>query len=291
MPTDAIYLRDAYVRRFEATVTASGGDYVVLDRTAFYPGGGGQPPDSGTLEFGGRRIPVVEAYRIGEDVAHRLQGEVPPPGIRVVGELDWGRRYAHMRLHTAIHLLDALLLRRNAGGEITGGQIYDDRARVDFDWQDFSREALEDLVEEANSEIRRGRKVLVRFLRREEAISIPNIARTAPGRELLGRLEVVRVVEIEGLDVQMDGGTHVADIREIGSIVPVRVENKGRRNKRVEFTLGEAAQDGRAQDDAPAGVGRLPRLRRASSPGGRAERLACSPEAWVAGPGEGPTSR
>ncbi|MDP7982542.1 MAG: alanyl-tRNA editing protein [Conexivisphaera sp.] len=237
MPTDPIYLRDAYARRFEAVVNASGDDYVVLDRTAFYPGGGGQPPDSGTLDFGEKRVTVVEAFKMGEDVAHRLQGEVPPPGTAVVGELDWGRRYAHMRLHTAIHLLDALLLRRNVGGEITGGQIYDDRARVDFDWPDFSREALDGLVEEANSEIRRGRRVLVKYLSREEAMAIPNLARTAPGRELLARLSTVRVVEIEGLDVQMDGGTHVADIGEIGTIRPTRVENKGRRNKRVEFVL------------------------------------------------------
>lgn len=238
MPTELLYLNDSYLRRFDATVVRADPRGIVLDRTAFYPGGGGQPPDSGYLIAGGERLPVEGASMDGDEVLHAVRGPAPPAGARVVGELDWGRRYAHMRLHTAIHLLDALLVRSGAEGQITGSQIYDDRARVDFDWPGFSREALQRLVDEANSEIGRGRRVLVRYLTGEEARAIPNIARTAPGRELLGRLEVVRVVEIEGLDAQMDGGTHVSDIREIGRIAVTRVENKGRRNKRVEFTLG-----------------------------------------------------
>jgi len=235
--TALLYLDDQYLRRFDATVVESGDGYVVLDRTAFYPGGGGQPPDSGFIEFGGSRIAVTEASKEDDAVVHRVQG-APPSGVRVVGELDWDRRYAHMRLHTAIHLLDALILRRGTEGQITGGQIYDDRARVDFDWPEFSREALEGLVEEANREISNGRRVLARYVSRDEAMSIPNLARTAPGRELLNRLETVRIIEIEGLDAQMDGGTHVSNLREIGRIAATRVENKGRRNKRVEFTLG-----------------------------------------------------
>ncbi|MGC8555991.1 MAG: alanyl-tRNA editing protein, partial [Conexivisphaera sp.] len=179
MPTDLLYLNDSYLRVFEAVVVRSGEGYAVLDRTAFYPGGGGQPSDSGTLEFNGRRVAVIGASKADDEVVHALQGEAPQPGTRVVGELDWGRRYAHMRLHTAIHLLDAVLLRMGAGGEITGGQIYDDHARVDFDWPSFSREALDGLVGEVNREVERGRRVLVRYLRREEAASIPNLARTA----------------------------------------------------------------------------------------------------------------
>ena len=240
--TEKIYLHDAYAKDFEAKVTKVEGASVVLDKTAFYPTGGGQPGDTGFLEINGNRFNVIDVRKAGEEVIHVLdktQGiEV---GAETKGHIDWEKRYAHMRLHTAIHLLDGIIEKYFNAGMLTGGQIYDDRARIDIDMQDLTREKAEEIIKKANEISAEGHEIIVKEISRDEALSIPRLSRTAPGRELISKLDVVRVVEIVGVDEQADGGTHVRNTKEIGRIVLGKYENKGKHNKRVEITLENAS--------------------------------------------------
>ena len=246
MPYDnLICLHDSYAREFEAKVVYVGDSYVVLDKTAFYPTGGGQPHDTGKLLVGGgeaaKVYEVVDVTKEGDEenptVKHFLGGELPQIGATVKGEINWDRRYKLMRLHTAIHLIDAVILRNHQEAFITGSNIYEDRARFDLDWPELKREDLQSLEDEVNEEVAKRRDVVVKFLPREQALSLPGLARTRPGQELLSQLNWVRVVEIVGLDQQMDGGTHVKNTAEIGRIKFEKFENKGKHNKRVEITL------------------------------------------------------
>ncbi len=243
MPYDnLIYLHDSYVKEFDAKVVSPEGNYVVLDRTAFYPTGGGQPHDTGFLTFNGTKLEVVDVQKEGSDenplVKHFVQGgPLPAAGTVVRGELNWDRRYRLMKFHTAIHLIDAVIIRDHKEGFLTGSSIYEDRARFDLDWPTLRREDLPSLEQEVNEEVRKNREVRVKFLTKEEAAAIPDLARTRPGEELLSQLSYVRVVEIVGLDQQMDGGTHVKNTGEIGKINFERFENKGKHNKRIEITI------------------------------------------------------
>ncbi len=237
-----IYLHDSYVKQFEAKVVRSEQGYVVLDRTAFYPTGGGQPHDTGSLELDDKKLEVVDVQKEGGEespiVKHFVQGgELPREGSYVVGKLNWDRRYKLMRLHSAIHLIDAVIIRDHSEGFITGSNIYEDRARFDLDWPTLKREDLPSLEQEVNEEVKKNREVRVKFLTKEEAAKTPGLVRTRPGEELITQLSYVRVVEIVGLDQQMDGGTHVKSTGEIGKISFQRFENKGKHSKRIEITL------------------------------------------------------
>lgn len=244
--TEKLYWKDQRMREFSAVVLKSGEDGVVLDRTAFYPRGGGQPADTGLLKQNGSTFSVENVEKKGDEVIHVLSdGELPNTGETVQGAIDWGRRYSHMRYHTAIHILDGIVTQRhNDEGTLTGGQIYQDRARIDFDMSDLSREKVQELIDEANEVIGSGLKVYSKEISSDEALSIPNISRTLPGRELLEKLESIRIVVIEGLDEQADGGTHVSNTTEVGKIVFRKLQSKGKRNKRLEFVL---------EDDNPHG--------------------------------------
>ncbi|MGC8478477.1 MAG: alanine--tRNA ligase-related protein [Candidatus Micrarchaeia archaeon] len=235
--TEKIYLEDAYAKEFDAVVVERKGNALILDRTVFYPTGGGQPCDTGVIESNEKTYKVIETKKEGEEVLHVIEGEANlNPRDSVHGRIDWERRYMHMRLHTAIHVLDAVMEKRNAG-VITGSQIYDDRARVDFNLPEMNREVASKILEDTQKVIDEGRKVYPKVLKKDEALGIENLSRTEPGRKLLESLEEVRVIVIEGFDMQMDGGTHVSNTKEIGKLVLAKFENKGSHNKRIEITL------------------------------------------------------
>jgi misacylated tRNA(Ala) deacylase len=237
--TALLYQTDSYLREFAATVTAcdEAGRTVVLDQSAFYPGGGGQPHDTGTLRAGDRSWPVEKVEKRGGDVLHHLGGEEPLPqvGNAVRGELDWERRYRLMRTHTAMHVLCGTIW-REFGAQVTGGQMYLDRARMDFELEDLNPERVRQIEERANAAIAAGAPVSVRILPREEAFAIHDLIRTKINLLPEGITEV-RVVSVGELDTQADGGTHVADAREVGGIRVIGTRSKGKINKRLEVAL------------------------------------------------------
>lgn len=246
--TDLLYLGDSYLRAFDATVvdvTPEGA--VVLDRTAFYPGGGGQPHDLGQLQAGDRSWNVVKLAKDGDRVLHLLDGEdAPGPGTQVRGELDWARRYRLMRTHTAMHVLCGTIFRAY-GALVTGGNMALDKARMDFELEDLNPERVARIEALANEAIAAGLPVSWRSLPREEAFQIPDLIRTKVNL-LPPTISEVRVVEIAGLDLQADGGTHVRNTADVGGIEIVGTRSKGRSNKRLEIVL---------VDDPSPGEGRL----------------------------------
>jgi Ser-tRNA(Ala) deacylase AlaX len=235
MMTELLYLKDHYLREFDARVTNAETNFVTLDRTAFYPTGGGQPNDIGVIRWDGGESKVVDVSKKTGIVLHKVDGAAPPQGAMIHGTLDWDRRYAFMRYHSALHVLCGLVYHMY-GGLVTGGQIYPDRARMDFDLQDLSTDRVQEIEKECNRAIQASRPIVVRFLPREEAMKHPDLIRTKINL-LPPEIEEVRVVEIEGLDVQADGGTHVANTREIQGIKVVKTANKGRINRRMEIVL------------------------------------------------------
>lgn len=237
--TDKVYWREMYRRDMDAFATDCSESGIILDRTVFYPTGGGQPNDTGKITFNGKTVNIVDVKKSGEEVLHIPEGPVEiAPGTKVHCEIDWDRRYSHMRHHSAIHVIDGILAARH-GSEalLTGGQIYQDHARIDINMEEFSREFVESLLKECNTFMTEGHRVYQREITREEVLSIPNLSRTQPGRELIRSLEKVRTIVIEDLDEQADGGTHVENTKEIGMISLTGIQSKGRRNKRIEFTL------------------------------------------------------
>ena len=238
--TEELFLTDSYVKEFEARVQKLAGREVILDRTAFYPGGGGQPPDKGALGVGPVRASVVDVRRerggAGGEVVHVLDNPIPDTVRDLRGELDWERRYAHMRHHTALHVLSGIIW-RNYQAKVTGGQMRTDRARMDFsfpgEWTVDVVGEIERLTNEALSE---ERPVKVYELAREEALKNPDLIRTQVNL-VPERVRMIRIVEIENLDTQADGGTHVANTREVGEMEITGHKSKGRQNKRIEFVL------------------------------------------------------
>ena len=234
--TEELFLRDSYVKEFEARVQKLAGREVILDRTAFYPGGGGQPPDKGALGVGPVRASVIDVRREGGEVVHVLDNPIPDTVRDLRGELDWERRYAHMRHHTALHVLSGVIW-RNFEAKVTGGQMRTDRARMDFsfpgEWTVDVVGEIERLTNEALSE---ERPVKVYELAREEALKNPDLIRTQVNL-VPERVRMIRIVEIESLDTQADGGTHVANTREVGEMEITGHKSKGRENKRIEFVL------------------------------------------------------
>jgi misacylated tRNA(Ala) deacylase len=234
--TELLYATDAYLREFDARVielTLEGG--VILDRTAFYPTGGGQPHDLGTLSWVGGAASIVEVRKNGPLVVHRLEGASPAVGSAVHGQIDWERRYALMRHHTALHSMSGVIYELY-GATVTGGQMYTDRARMDFLLPDLSQERLRTIEERTNELLSEGHPVSIRVLPRSEAFQIPDLIRTKVNLIPEGVKEI-RVVNIEGIDQQADGGTHVANTREVGRVHITGSENKGKGNKRLEIVL------------------------------------------------------
>ncbi len=231
METKALYLDDSYLRTFDAVVVDVDESGVYLDRTAFYPRSGGQPSDTGILRRGDIEFRVDGVELSDKGICHRARGLAP--GEEVTGVIDWDRRYKLMRSHTACHILSAVIF-KETGAKITGNQIDLDRSRVDFSLDAFDRSMIDAYVKKANLLIKEMRPVMVKIISRDEAMRMPDLIRLAmnvPEREYL------RVVEIEGIDAQACGGTHVKNTGEIGEIRVVKAENKGKSNRRVYFEV------------------------------------------------------
>ncbi len=237
--TELLYQTDSMLREFEARVTEviEDDNSVALDKTAFYPGGGGQPYDVGRLLSDDGEWKVVKTGYNNGHVVHKLNDEPPLEGTRVRCILDWERRYALMRTHTAMHILCGVIW-RDYGASVTGGNMEPLRGRMDFEFERMQRELVSEIEEKINAEVAAARPVSARILPREEAFLIPDLIRTKINL-LPKRITQVRVVEIEGLDIQADGGTHVANTAEVGPLRIVDYKSKGKINKRLVVGLEE----------------------------------------------------
>ena len=224
---------DSYIQEFDATVVAvdTASSAVVLDRTAFYPGGGGQPHDLGWLLASGESLAVTRVTRQDGQVWHIVAGALPAVGTAVHGRLDWERRYQLMRTHTALHVLCGVVW-RDYGALVTGGNMEPLQGRMDFEFAALRRALVEEIEARVNHEVRQERDVCVRLLPRAEALHIPDLIRTKINL-VPESIAEVRTVEIVGLDLQADGGTHVANTREVGHIRVVDYQSKGKINKRI----------------------------------------------------------
>ena len=242
---DEVCYRDAYARTVEARVlevaAGDGAPLVVLDTTHLYPGGGGQPSDRGLIlrTADGRSWTVRAARRLGGEIVHELEpaddGELPAAGDAVRVDLEWARRYALMRTHTALHALCGVVW-RDYGALVTGGNMEPGQGRMDFEFETMSGDLVGAIEAKVNEELRRERDVRVNVLPRAEAFAIPDLIRTKVNLLPEG-IEEIRTIEIVGLDLQADGGTHVANTREVGGIHVTGYESKGRINKRIRLEL------------------------------------------------------
>lgn len=237
--TDALYHTDAYLKAFEAIVTAVEGNAVALDRTAFYPGGGGQPHDVGMLTITDQHYAVTKVRKAGSEHWHELAvdpgGFQTPAGLAAHGVVDWTRRYQLMRTHTAMHILCGVIF-RDYGASVTGGNMEPLKGRMDFEFETMRQEFVKQIEEKVNLEIAAAREIRVNILPRAEAFQIPDLIRTKINLLPEGIAEV-RTVEIVGLDLQADGGTHVANTREVGRLRVVDYKSKGKINKRIEIAI------------------------------------------------------
>ena len=233
--TEILCYADSYLQEFDARVVAVTDKGAVLDRTAFYPGGGGQPPDTGVLRVGDSERLVRKLSRVEGQYVHELDGEPLPVGESVHGSIDWERRYQLMRTHTALHILCGVVW-RDYGAKVTGGNMQPLKARMDFELENMTAEFANEVEELINREVEAARPVAINVLPREEAFEIPDLIRTKINL-LPPQIKEVRTVDITGLDLQADGGTHVANTLEVGRIRVVGHESKGRINKRLRIEV------------------------------------------------------
>ncbi len=244
--TEEIYLKDSYIKEFDGTVVSvSSVDSVnsidsvnekdvIMDKTIFYPAGGGQPCDNGKLIIGEEIYNVVSVNKCMAGISHSLDSCGLKKGDRVHGIIDWGRRYALMRMHTAAHVL-ASILYKETDALITGNQLGVDKSRIDFSLEKFDRGIVEECINIANELFKEDIKVRAYELPRAEALRIPGAIKLA--NKLPPEIKSLRIVNIEGVDKQIDGGTHVRNLNEVKNIKLSKVKNKGMNNRRVYFVL------------------------------------------------------
>ncbi|MDA0264350.1 MAG: alanyl-tRNA editing protein [Chloroflexi bacterium] len=237
--TELLFHAESYLKEFDATVTDVLEGGVVLDRSAFYAGGGGQPTDSGTLTAGEVEYRVTGIKRVDGKLLHQISGDtpagLPASGAAVTGKIDWERRYLLMRTHTALHILCGVVW-RDYGALVTGGDMKPGEARMDFEFENLSAEFAQEVEAKINAEVAAGRDIIINNLTREEADQVPDLVRTKINL-LPPNIKEIRTIDIHGLDLQADGGTHVANTREVGVIKVVGHESKGRINKRIRIAL------------------------------------------------------
>lgn len=236
--TDLLFHSDAYMKEFEATVINITDDGIILDRTAFYIGGGGQPSDIGVIKWDDTECSITKVGRSGTDIFHKADGPTPSIGQSVTGLINWEHRYLLMRTHTALHILCGVVW-RDYGAKVTGGDMQPGSARMDFELESISSQFAHDIEASVNDEISRNRPIVVGNLPREEADVHPDLIRTKINL-LPKNITEVRTIDITGLDVQADGGTHVSNTKEVGRIKVVGHESKGRINKRLRITIEDA---------------------------------------------------
>jgi len=225
---------NSYLKEFEAEIVEVSNEEIVLDQTAFYPRGGGLPEDTGVILKGEEKYIVDQVRKEGDKVFHHVANLGLSTGDKVRGIIDWEKRYTIMRMHTGIHAL-ASVFNKKTGALITGNQVGVDKSRLDVNIEKFDRKLIEEVFSETNQELAKGRNVKIYYLPREEAFKIPGIVKLAEA--MPPDVEKLRIVEIEGLDIQADGGPHVSNTKEVGELVLNKVENKGKNNRRVYFTL------------------------------------------------------
>jgi Predicted metal-dependent hydrolases related to alanyl-tRNA synthetase HxxxH domain len=237
--TDLLYQTDSYLQKFTAKITAvdPATRAVLLDQTAFYPGGGGQQADSGILTVGGKIYAMPRARKGPEGIWHSLGGEeaLPQVGDEAEGQIDWEHRYQLMRTHTAMHILCGVVF-RDYGALVTGGDMEPLKGRMDFEFETLSKELVGVIEEAVNNEVNKAHVVRVEILPREQAFQIPDLIRTKINL-LPPEIQVVRIVELVGLDLQADGGTHVHNTSEVGRMRVVDYKSKGKINKRIYVEL------------------------------------------------------
>ena len=235
--THQLYQLDAYLKKFDATVIVIEGNAVALNRTVFYPGGGGQPHDLGVLQSANRTWEVTQVRKSKTDalVWHEVLGEPLSVGAQVHGAIHWERRYQLMRTHTAMHILCGVIF-RDYGAHVTGGNMEPLQGRLDFEFETMHAELVKEIEEKINLEVAAARPIQVKILPRAEAFKIPDLIRTKINLLPEGIAEV-RTVEIVGLDLQADGGTHVANTSEVGRLRIVEYKSKGKMNKRIVVAL------------------------------------------------------
>lgn len=226
---------DAYQKRMKTIVKDVLSEGVELEETIFYPGGGGQPSDSGILKFDGKELDIKGVKRIGNQLIHLTDDLKPRLGQAVEGVIDWDRRYQLMRTHTALHILCGVIW-RDFGVQVTGGNMKPLEARMDFELDEMSADFAITVQRAIDIEVDEKRSVIVKFLPREEAFKIPDLIRTKINL-LPPNIEEVRIVEIEGLDIQADGGTHVSNTGDVGKIKIIGHQSKGKRNKRLRIRV------------------------------------------------------
>lgn len=229
-----IYLEDSYTKKFTATITRIDGKAVYLDQTAFYPQGGGQPSDTGTITRNGDTFNVEHVKKDEHGVRHELNKEGLNEGDTITGNITWERRYKLMRIHTAAHCLSATI-HNTFGAKITGNNLDTEKSRIDFNLDEIDKDAINNAVRKLNETIAQGAPVRVTYMDREQALQDPQLVKLA-GR-LPPAIQELRIVTIDGIDRQCDGGTHVKDAQEIGTIEILNVENKGKQNRRIYFTV------------------------------------------------------
>lgn len=236
--THRLELDDQTLREWDAVVLASGPDGIVLDRSAFYPGGGGQPPDHGVLLWGGVQTAITGARKADDLYLIPADGDpLPPAGTTVRGAVEDARRTALMRTHSGLHVLCGVVF-RDFGALVTGGNMEPLTARMDFNLEGVPPGFKESVEEACNAELRLDRQIVVRELPRDEAFKLPDIIRTATNL-VPPEVRQVRIVDIVGLDQQADGGTHVASTAQVGRISVVKVENKGKGFRRLRIAVGD----------------------------------------------------
>ena len=239
--TELLYQLDSYLQEFKSTVNSIDpeNNSLILRQTAFYPGGGGQPADRGWLTIGTKPFEVERARKSGPDIAHIINGEMREIdiGSSVDGKINWDRRYQLMRTHTAMHILCGVIF-RDYGASVTGGSMEPMSGRMDFEFETMHKDLVQEIEAAINKEVDNDRPVRIEILPRKEAFQIPDLIRTKINLLPEG-IQQVRVVEIEGLDIQADGGTHVKNTSEVGKIKIVDYKSKGKINKRIYVRLSD----------------------------------------------------
>jgi len=235
---EALYLKDSYLKKWDSTVKeVNDGKFIILDKTAFYPAGGGQPHDEGTItNEQGEEFKVIYVGKFSGKISHEIDKPGLKEGDKVKCRINWERRYSLMKLHTATHILSEVLY-KDAKALITGGQMDLDKSRMDFDIDGYDLEKIKSYVDKANDIIEKDFFVKIEFLPREEALKLPQVSKLAKG--ISEDLKEIRIVNIGDFDIQADGGTHVNSTKEIGKLEFIRCDNKGKNNRRIYYKLVE----------------------------------------------------
>ncbi len=232
--TELLCLKDSYLKECDATVIEANGKEVVLDKTVFYPRGGGQPTDHGKLIVGDNEFSVLNVFKKDGRIIHELDREGVVAGSTAKCILNWERRYKLMRSHTAAHVLGSMMY-KEANVLITGNQIEEDKIRFDFNLETFDRTVFDTIITKANETLKGDIELKIYTLPREEAMKIEGVVKLAVA--LPPQISELRIVEIPGIDIQADGGTHVKNIKECGQIELIKLENKGKDNRRIYFKI------------------------------------------------------